>query len=316
MSPLIALCAIQTGDPYVRLGSALGEEFTRYETYLGYAIQRSQSGDDAPERPPIPSGVQPDATPLAVRRAEVQRFGLVVNAFMQVSANGYRLPSTPFAGEELGSIKALARLVVAAARVKFADGDRNGAVTLLLDGLTMSNRIRPASTISLLVGCATQAIMLGEISDNLMAIPLADCDRIRTTMDNLYATPTAIPSDAPPGLRQRWGAGLKAWATAAGQEPEVPILHALAKDGLQRMLLRLHMRIEAYRWRQLGLPDVLTKAAPATEVDDPVAGLPFHYVGEAGGYRLWSEGLPEIGPIELRYRRAADSGESAPPIHP
>ena len=68
-------------------------------------------------------------------------------------------------------------------------------------------------------------------------------------------------------------------------------------------LLRLHMRIEAYRWRYEKLPEGLSDAAPPNETEDPLTRLPFRYEPAGTGYRLYGEGLPGLGPVSLRYRR-------------
>lgn len=84
---------------------------------------------------------------------------------------------------------------------------------------------------------------------------------------------------------------------------------AVAKSWTQLRLLRLHMLVRAYRWRQDRWPATLAAAA-GKEAQDPITNKPFTYRLEGGSYLLRSEGWPSVGPIELRYRREANPDRS------
>ncbi|GEM_PF-7014621 len=129
---------------------------------------------------------------------------------------------------------------------------------------------QPPSAVTLLLDGLTMAvrvrsedaegIVLASFATHLDAIPLAQCDRVRLAIDGFPA----------------------------------------AKDDRRLCLLRLHMRIEAYRWRYLKPPTLLTDAAPAAETTDPATRKRFRYVVKGARYRLYGDsGGPGGDPIEL-----------------
>ncbi len=168
-----------------------------------------------------------------------------------------KLSDDPYMSGPVGEeVTRLAKLAAGAAHVKFSIGERHGGVTLLLDGLKMTDRIRNASP-SLSSRCETT--ILQTFSRGLDAIPLLECDRVRASLDPILLNPSLS-----------------------------------RKERSQLALLRLHMRIEAYRWKHLNAPGLLAEAAPATEIEDPATKRPFKLEITTAGYRLQSE---EFGPL-------------------
>lgn len=98
--------------------------------------------------------------------------------------------------------------------------------------------------------------------------------------------------------------------------PEVAFAEARNRTILH--LLRLHMRVLAYKWAEGRLPDRLDQAAPAAEIQDVFAGGTFQYVPDAyGHYQLFSVGFAPYGRIDLKYRPdpsapKADPGDIPP----
>lgn len=79
---------------------------------------------------------------------------------------------------ELAYFKALAKLSVVDAYVKFANGDSRGATTDLIEGLTFSRKISGMTLISNLVGIASTSIILAGFEENLNRLSDGDCQRI------------------------------------------------------------------------------------------------------------------------------------------
>lgn len=83
------------------------------------------------------------------------------------------------------------------------------------------------------------------------------------------------------------------------------VLPASARAKTQLRLLRMHALIIKYRWENEKLPAKLADAVPKAELVDPFSNAAFVYEREGNfGYRLFSKGFKDTGPIELRYRRA------------
>ncbi len=84
------------------------------------------------------------------------------------------------------------------------------------------------------------------------------------------------------------------------------------RERTQRRLLGVHAAIVAYRWRHGSLPTGL--AETGIDPNDPLTGRPFVYRLRGQDYELYSEGIPETGRIDLRYRRqVGDGGKTLEP---
>jgi hypothetical protein len=84
----------------------------------------------------------------------------------------------------------------------------------------------------------------------------------------------------------------------------------------QLRLLRLHALVHMYWWNTGRLPGRLTDAAAPDEIQDPFSGKLFKYTVVADNrYRLYSEGRPEFGQVDLVYHRQPGTGKptAAPP---
>ncbi len=78
---------------------------------------------------------------------------------------------------------------------------------------------------------------------------------------------------------------------------------AEARYRTQLRLLRLHMRVLSYRWREGRMPTKLEQAAPASEIQDTFGGGDFQFQSDPyGNYHLYSNGFRNSGRIDLRYR--------------
>jgi len=88
-----------------------------------------------------------------------------------------------------------------------------------------------------------------------------------------------------------------------------------AKGRIQLMLLRLHAKVIQFRWQNNRWPGKIDEFADAKAAIDPFTEEPFHYELKEGSYRLYSTGIPGIGPLELRYRAlpALQTSDSNPP---
>lgn len=282
MSPLLALFTIQASDPYARLAAIVPKaEVVAVEAYVGQAV-REPSGNAAVKPPPY---VALGATPLAAQRAIVERYPSVLIGLRQLAEKPYAPLEGAQPTQDSAQFEKLAKFVAYAAHVRFADGDRRDAVTALLDGMTMARRVRGSSTASNLASVAMQTILYTGFKEHLDQIPLAECDRIRAWTDAALAEKTAAPSDASPSIREAFTTPESFWTAKEAD----PFMRSVAKERTQIRLLRLHMRIEAYRWRNLKLPATLADAAPGPEANDPSTGRPFRYEPSANGYRLGEE---------------------------
>jgi len=146
----------------------------------------------------------------------------------------------------------LAELAALAAHVKFASGERHGGVTYLLDSLKMAARIRKSAPEP---ADRCQSLVMAAFARDLAAIPLPECDRVRASVDVWIAEPTLQRAE-----RARYA------------------------------LLRLHMRVEAFRWKNLKIPTQIGEAAPAAEI-----GKGIRYDTTPTGYRLRDDELGELG---------------------
>ncbi len=99
----------------------------------------------------------------------------------------------------------------------------------------------------------------------------------------------------------------------------IPVLRqatiSMLRNRVQLRLISIHAQVLQYRWRNHQLPSDLSQAVPAYLIQDPFSGKPFHYESADGiNYVLYSEGIPETGKIELKYRKPkVGSGQSSPP---
>lgn len=91
---------------------------------------------------------------------------------------------------------------------------------------------------------------------------------------------------------------------------------AVMRTRAQLRLLDLHARIIAFKWHLNRLPKNLNEAAPEQLIYDPLSKTAFEYELQAGGYRLYSKGVPSTGVIELQYRRPASIPKENDPIPP
>lgn len=91
---------------------------------------------------------------------------------------------------------------------------------------------------------------------------------------------------------------------------------AFVRGRTQIRLLGLHARILNFKWHHGKLPSNLSDAAPQDLVVDPLSNEPFVYELRDDGYRLYSKGIKQTGPIELKYKRPANLGQDQdiPPI--
>lgn len=86
-----------------------------------------------------------------------------------------------------------------------------------------------------------------------------------------------------------------------------------ARYRTQLRLLRLHMRVLAYKWAEMRLPDRLGQAAPAKETEDTFAGGEFQYFPDPyGHYQLFSKGFHGTGRIDLKWRRDPNAPTTDP----
>lgn len=78
--------------------------------------------------------------------------------------------------------------------------------------------------------------------------------------------------------------------------------NAMAKARIQLRLLQLHAKVAEYRWQNGVLPAKIEDFADAKTRIDPFTDAAFHYELKDMNYRLYSTGVPGLGPIELKYR--------------
>ncbi|RYG25457.1 hypothetical protein EON82_07015 [bacterium] len=152
----------QAADPYGVLASAVPPvEWKAVEAFVE---------SDGPLPTFLPSG----STMLSAQRAVAARWRVVLEGLEKASAQPY-VPGLV----DSTQIVTLAKLASYASRARFADGDRHGALTLLLAGLTMAQRTRSADG---------EGTILRSFAENLNGIPLAECNRVRTAFDG-HASP-------------------------------------------------------------------------------------------------------------------------------
>lgn len=87
------------------------------------------------------------------------------------------------------------------------------------------------------------------------------------------------------------------------------VFKVAARTKTQLRLLRLHAYVLRYRWDFDRLPNKLEHAVPSDSILDPFSKKEFVYepLGHHG-YRLYSQGFQDVGPIELRYRPISSTG--------
>ena len=205
----------------------------------------------------IETNVPGDVAPLEIQRSAARRWASIMEGVHRLTDAPYSR-ERPVTGEEFEKVVRLSGLACWTARVRFADGDRAGAVTALLDGTTLEWRV-------LSHGFLTPCSTLDVFADSLDQIPLSECERVRKAADALLAL---APKATPEGTRLR--------------------------------LLRLHLRIEAYRWLNLRLPVATTDAAPVEETTDPTTGKPYGYETTPAGPLVFGDASDGSGRITLR----------------
>jgi hypothetical protein len=90
---------------------------------------------------------------------------------------------------ELAPFKTLAKVVVADAYVKFADGNPGAGTQSLLDGLTFAHKISGSGMLPSLVGIASTSIVLAGFETHLGRLSVGDCKKIETVATGLLAEP-------------------------------------------------------------------------------------------------------------------------------
>lgn len=98
-----------------------------------------------------------------------------------------------------------------------------------------------------------------------------------------------------------------------GKDTHRQFSNAVAKSRVQLKLLLLHAKVIQYHWQNGLWPTKIEDFADTKTAMDPFEGKPFHYELKDNGYRLYSMGIPGIGPVELKYHsignlKAVDSG--------
>lgn len=192
------------------------------------------------------SFLAPNLSRLGIEKAAVERWSGVLLGLRKVSDEPY----TP--GPVGEDVPRLAGLLTYAAHVKFAAGERHGGVTYLLDGLKMAVRVRKEAPKP---SDDCQSLVMAAFARNMGSVPLAECDRVRASVDP--------------------------WLTEA---------EFGKMERARFVLLRLHMRIETYRWKNLKAPSQLAEAAPAGEIEKGCV-----YEITSGGYRLRHEEFGVLG---------------------
>ena len=252
MIPLFAL-VLRAPDPYLQLAEALiPSDWDARVVQVESALREGAA---------LPDG----RTPLEAQRAAVRRWTPVLEGLHLLTEKPYSR-SGVLTVEEFQGVERLSGLARWAARVRFADGDRHGATTALLDALTLEWR-------TLGRGFLTPRSVLDGFADALAQIPLAECERVRRVTDTML-----VGVDRP------------------------------TVSSTRLRLLRLHMRVEAYRWRNLRLPGALRDAAPPEETLDPMTGKPYGYETPPSGVLLFSEGFEALGRITLRGQKRRAEG--------
>ncbi|MEX2242439.1 MAG: hypothetical protein WD716_01195 [Fimbriimonadaceae bacterium] len=82
------------------------------------------------------------------------------------------------------------------------------------------------------------------------------------------------------------------------------ILRLELRQRAQIRMLRLYGKIAEYRWLNGTYPAQLEQVGTPTERTDPLTGQEFHYANQGESFDLYSSGIPELGEIRVRYRRA------------
>jgi hypothetical protein len=86
---------------------------------------------------------------------------------------------------------------------------------------------------------------------------------------------------------------------------------SLSRSRIQLRLLRLHAKVLEYHWLYNRWPTNIEEFANPNTAFDPFEGAAFHYERQVTGYRLYSLGVPGMGPIELKYKAVATSAPVA-----
>jgi hypothetical protein len=221
LTPLIALAAMQglqteqslltrivgvpTGkngyEDYLKAGDMAGSHlWPMYEQWIAYKMSTfgaaNNDPDSDPTLPPLPPGVTPEMSDLAIRRAANDHVG---GAFEVISIGNQKQvydprqdlsASTLF--PEMAPFKMLAKIGANKAYVEFSEGRTTQAVNDLLEGIKFSKGIFGSILISSLVSIAIQSIMLAEFQRHLGQLSLSDVQHIDKACQQLIDTPYPI----------------------------------------------------------------------------------------------------------------------------
>lgn len=177
--------------------------FERWENWRRTRGAESKSrADSETPKPPTPTGLSDDSTPLAVAREKVGRFGRALDIVAQGNLKPYFDPTLETGDAltlfpHLAAFRSLTRFGVEKAYVDFADGRSSAGFATLDSLLVMSANISHGNLISYLVSMANQAIVLAEIERNLHRASLNDAKRLRAMalgFEQRVATPQQVIS--------------------------------------------------------------------------------------------------------------------------
>ena len=105
--------------------------------------------------------------------------------------------------------------------------------------------------------------------------------------------------------------------SVVSKNTERQITNAIGKARIQIRLLRLHAKALNYHWQTNHWPTKIEQFADKQTAFDPISNSSFVYEMQEGNYRLYSLGVPGVGPIELKYRSTGYPPVSKPgPIPP
>jgi hypothetical protein len=134
--------------------------------------------------PPAPTGLSLSSSPLEIARAKVR----LAPSVMGFIAAGNRKPARdPVINSDLETIydhlspmRQLVRHIDLRARVHFADGQPDLAVSEIVEGLTLSSRLEDNVLISLLVAISLQSILYRQLEASLGRWSLTSCQKLRS----------------------------------------------------------------------------------------------------------------------------------------
>jgi len=184
-------------EDYLRAADMAGKQlWGSYENWLGYRQSVGSTGVRADEEvsvPPIPPGVNPDMSDLAVRKIANERLGGAYEIIRVGNLKAVYDPRRDLSVEtmfpEFAQFKMLAKIGINKAYVEFSEGRTDQAVGDLLEGLKFSRSIFGGTLISSLVSIGMQAIFLSEFQRHLGQLSYSDARLIDRTCKSLLDTP-------------------------------------------------------------------------------------------------------------------------------